>query len=107
MQLGRWGATAQTGQRVGDFVIYDADTYVIWLVIHDRPLWLYEISPTAFIRSHDPFVAEVVRQVHDNTAWIQQMMPLLLKVGAFGLSFSGSIVFVIAGIALDGCSPTR
>jgi hypothetical protein len=99
--LGRWGATAKPGQPVDRFVIHDTDGYTVWLYIKDRPLWIYSISGTAFIRSHDPFVGDVVRQVADNTAWIKHLMPFLLKVAAFGLGFSGSVAFIITGIVLD------
>lgn len=98
--LGRWNAEATPGQRYGIFVIHDIGNATIWFTLPDRPLWLYTISTFDFVR-HDPFVAEVTRQVYDNTRWIQHVMPLLLKVGAFGLSFSGNVAFVILGIALD------
>jgi hypothetical protein len=99
--LGRWDATARPGQQVDNFVIYDTDGYTIWLYRQGRPAWIYVISATAYIRSHDPFVGDVARQVADKTRWIQHLMPFLLKVGAFGLGFSGSIALIIAGIVLD------
>jgi hypothetical protein len=99
--LGRWDATAKPGQQVGRFVIHDTDGSVVWLYIKDRPMWIYSISGTSFIRSHDPFVADVTRQVADNTAWIKHLMPFLLKVAAFGLGFSGNVAIIITGIVID------
>jgi hypothetical protein len=101
VELGRWGATAKPGQQVDRFVIHDATTYTVWLYIKDRPLWIYEISSTSFIRDHDPFVGDVARQVADNTKWIRHLMPFLLKVAAFGLGFSGNVAFIITAIVLD------
>jgi hypothetical protein len=99
--LGRWGATAKAGDRLGGFIVFAANPYTVYLSLVDRPAWLYEIGATTFVRTHDPFVGEVVRQVYDNTKWIQHVMPFLLKVGAFGLGFSGSIALIITSIALD------
>ena len=101
VQLGRWGATAKPSQRVDRYVIHDTDGSTIWLCIHDRPMWIYSISGFDFIRSHDPFVGDVTRQVADNTQWIRHLMPFLLKVAAFGLGFSGSVALIITGIVLD------
>ena len=98
--LGRHGAVARPGQQYGLFVIDDINSYTVYFHLPDRPLWHYEISHTGFIK-HDPLVAEVARQVYDNTRWIRFVMPFLLKVGAFTLGFSGSIALVITGIVLD------
>ncbi|MEU8612177.1 hypothetical protein AB0C29_29730, partial [Actinoplanes sp. NPDC048791] len=99
--LGRWDAVAVPGQRIGVFQITDIGAGQIWFHLPDRPLWMYQISQGDFIRGHDPFVTAVVEQVQDKTKWILEATPLLLKVGAFALGFSGSIALVIAGIALD------
>jgi hypothetical protein len=98
--LGRLNAEAAPGERHGIFVIHDIDGSMIWFALPDRPLWLYGISQHEFIR-HDPFIAEMSRQVYDNTRWILQVMPFLLKVGAFGLGFSGSVALILLGIVLD------
>jgi hypothetical protein len=98
--LGRWGAEAAVGQTYGIFAIDDIGAGSVWFHRPGRPLWLYQISQTGFIK-HDPFVAAVAEQVYDRTRWVLQMTPLLLKAGAFALGFSGSIALVIAGIAID------
>lgn len=99
--LGRWNAIAVPGQRIGVFQITDIGPWQIWFHRPDRPLWMYEIGKGDFIRGHDPFVTAVAEKVYDDTKWILQVTPLLLKVGAFALGFSGSIALVIAGIALE------
>ena len=101
VELGRWNATAKAGDRLGNFMVFGADSTTVYLTLVDRPAWIYEIGAYTFVRTHDPFVGEVIRQVYDNTKWIQQVMPFLLKVGAFGLGFSGSIALIITSIALD------
>ncbi|MFI7495301.1 hypothetical protein ACH9D2_11370 [Kocuria sp. M4R2S49] len=101
VDLGRHGATAKPGQRVDNFVIVNGGTYNVWFTLIGRPAWIYTISPTEYIKRYDPFTGAVASQVYDNTKWIRHAMPLILKVGAFGLGFSGSIVLVLAGIALD------
>lgn len=101
VDLGRWGATAKSGDRVGNFIIHDADGSRIWFTLVDWPMWLYEIGAMSLVKSHDPFTAEVSRQVYENTKWILHLMPFLLKVAAFGLGFSGNVALIISGILLD------
>lgn len=98
--LGRWGAEAVPGQKYGVFEIDDIGLGQIWFHLPGRPLWRYQISRSDFIR-HDPFVAGVAEQVYDKTKWILQVMPLIMKVGAFAMGFSGNIAVIIAGIVLD------
>ena len=98
--LGRWGAEAAPGQKYGIFEIDDIGFGQIWFHLPRRPSWRYQISQTDFIR-HDPFVAAVAEQVYDKTNWILHVMPLLMKVGAFAMGFSGSIAVIIGGIVLD------
>lgn len=98
--LGRHGAVAIPGKQYDIFVIDDINDYTIYFHLPNRPVWRYEISHTAFI-NQDPFVGEYARQVHENTRWVQFVMPFLLKVGAFGLGFSGSVALIITGIVLD------
>lgn len=98
--MGRWDAVAVPGRRYGVFDIVDIGNGLIWFHLPDRPLWLYQISKFDFIR-HDPFLAAVAQQVHDQTKWILQVTPLLLKAGAFALGLSGSLALVIAAIAID------
>jgi hypothetical protein len=98
--MGRWGAEAVPGQKYGIFDIDDIGLGQIWFHQPGRPLWIYQISQGDFIK-HDPFVAAVAEQVYDQTKWILEITPLLLKVAAFGLGFSGSIALVITGIVLD------
>jgi hypothetical protein len=98
--LGRHQAVASAGQRYGLFVIDDITSDMIYFHLPDRPLWRYEISHAAF-RRHDPLLGEVVRQSFENTRWILFVTPFLLKLGAFGLGFSGRVAVVIAGIVLD------
>ena len=43
----------------------------------------------------------MVRQVYESTRWIKFVLPFLLKVGAFGLGFSGSVAVILAGILID------
>jgi hypothetical protein len=100
VSLGRWGATAKAGDKVGIFAIDDVGVGTVWFHLPDLPLWHYEISQTNFLK-HDPFVAEVVSQVYQNTQWILHVMPLILKVGAFALGFSGSFAFIVLSVALD------
>ncbi|WP_188742450.1 hypothetical protein [Agromyces bauzanensis] len=99
--LGRWNAVVLPGQRIGPFQITDIGAGQIWFHRPERPLWMYQIGQSDFIRGHDPFVASVTEQVYDKTRWIQHATPLLLKAGAFALGFSGSIALVIAAIAID------
>ena len=82
------------------FEIDDIGLGQIWFHLPKRPLWRYQISQGDFI-GHEPFVAAVYEQVYDNTKWILQMMPLIMKVGAFAMGFSGNIAVIIAGIVLD------
>ena len=98
--LGRHGAVAVPGQRIGVFEINDINDYTVYFHRPGRPVWLYEISQTDFIK-HDPFITKVAEQVAENTQWIRFIMPFLLKAGAFTLGFSGSVAFIIAGIVLD------
>jgi hypothetical protein len=98
--LGRWDAVAVPGRKYGIFEIHDIGNGQIWFHLPSRPLWLYQISSFDFVK-HDPFVAAVSEQVYDQTKWILELTPLLLKIGAFGLGFSGSIALVITGIVLD------
>jgi hypothetical protein len=98
--LGRWGAVAVPGGKYGIFEIDDIGDGQVWFHLPGRPVWLYQISFGDFVR-HDPFVAAVAEQVADRTKWILELTPLLVKVGAFGLGFSGSIALVIVGIVLD------
>jgi hypothetical protein len=98
--LGRWGAEAVPGQKYGIFEIDDIGLGMLWFHLSGRPHWLYVINTGDFI-SHDPLVAAVADQVFDKTKWILQVTPMLLKIGAFGLGFSGSIALVITGIVLD------
>ncbi len=100
VSLGRWNATAKPGDKVGIFAIDDVGAGSVWFHLPDYPLWHYEISQTNFLK-HDPFVAEVASQVYQNTEWILHVTPLILKVGAFALGFSGTFAFVLLGIALD------
>ena len=99
--LGRWGAEVRPGQTIDVFKITDIGHGLIWFHRPDRPLWMYVITEGDFIKFHDPFVASVTEKVYESTKWIRQITPLLLKIGAFALGFSGSIALVIAGIALD------
>ena len=101
VQLGRHGATAKPGQQVGPFVIVNGTSTDVFLTRVGKPLWIYQISAGDYIKKHDPFVAAVAGEVYDSTKWILQATPMILKAAAFGLGFSGSIVFVLAGIALD------
>jgi hypothetical protein len=98
--LGRLGGVAVAGQRYGVFVITDINDWTVYFHLPDRPLWLYEISLHAFIK-HDPLITETYRQAYENTRWILFVTPFLLKVGAFALGFSGSVLVIIAGIVLD------
>jgi len=101
VDLGRWGATAKPGQRVGGIVIVNADNSAVRFTLVDRPTWIYTIGADALIRDHDPFFTDVVRRVHDSTRWIQSIMPFLLKAAAFGIGMSGSVALVITGILLE------
>jgi len=98
--LGRLGAEAAPGQKYGVFEIDDIGLGQIWFHLPGRPLWRYQISRGDFIR-HDPLVAAVAEQVYDNTKWILQVTPLIMKMGAFAMGFSGNIAVIIAGIVLD------
>jgi hypothetical protein len=98
--LGRHDAEAAPGQKYGVFEIDDIGQGFIWFHLPGRPLWTYTISTGGFI-AHDPLIAAVAEQVFDQTKWILQVTPMLLKVGAFALGFSGSIALVITGIVLD------
>lgn len=98
--LGRWDAVAVPGQKYGVFEIDDIGLGQVWFHLPGRPLWRYQISQGDFIR-HDPFVAAVAEQVYDSTKWILQVMPFIMKVGAFALGFSGSVAVIIAAIVLD------
>jgi hypothetical protein len=98
--LGRLGAEAAPGQKYGVFEIDDIGRGQIWFHLPGRPLWRYQISQFDFVR-HDPLVAAVAEQVHDKTKWILQVMPLIMKVGAFAMGFSGNIAVIIGGIVLD------
>ncbi|PYG01815.1 hypothetical protein SAMN05216184_101279 [Georgenia satyanarayanai] len=101
VQLGRHGATAKPGQEVGPFVIVNGTSTDVYLTRVGKPLWIYQIGAGDYIKKHDPFLAAVAGEVYDSTKWILHATPLILKVAAFGLGFSGSIVLVLAGIALD------
>ncbi|MGH3696471.1 MAG: hypothetical protein ACRDRX_21180 [Pseudonocardiaceae bacterium] len=98
--LGRLGADAVPGQKYGIFEIDDIGLGLLWFHLPGRPQWTYVITTGDFI-SHDPLVTAVAEQVFDQTKWILQVTPMLLKIGAFGLGFSGSIALVITGIVLD------
>lgn len=98
--LGRLDAEAVPGQKYGVFEIDDIGLGMVWFHLPGRPQWTYVITTGDFI-AHDPLVAAVAEQVFDQTKWILQVTPMLLKIGAFGLGFSGSIALVITGIVLD------
>ena len=98
--LGRMNAYAQAGERYDAFVIDDINDYTVYFHLPNRPVWRYEIGHTAFVKQ-DPLVGEVSRQVYDSTRWIRFMMPYLLKIGAFGLGFSGGIALIVTGIVID------
>lgn len=98
--LGRVGAVAIPGQRYGVFDIDDIGAGQVWFHRPGRPLWYYRISQRDFVR-HDPLIAGVVEQVADQTRWILQALPMMMKFGAFAMGFSGSIAIVIAGIVMD------
>ena len=98
--MGRWGAEAVPGQKVGIFEIDDIGRGMIWFHLPGRPVWLYAISEGDFIR-HDPFIAAVSEQVYDKTRFIREVTPIIMKVGAFGMGFSGSVAVIIAGIVVD------
>jgi hypothetical protein len=98
--LGRHGATAHAGQRYGIFFVDDIESDTIWFHLEHRPAWMYGITKADFVK-HDPFVAEVARQVYDSTRWIQYVLPLVLKAGAFGVGFSGNVVAVLVSIAMS------
>lgn len=101
--LGRLGWQASVGERWNNMVIddiYSSGFSTIWFHLSDHPRWYYSMSGDAFIKT-DPVVGEVARQVYDKTKFAQYLLPMVLKVAAFGLGFSGSISLVIAGIVLD------
>jgi hypothetical protein len=98
--LGRWDDYAVPGQKYGVFEIDDIGRGEIWFHLPGRPLWRYRISEWDF-RRHDPFMSKVVEVVAERTQWILHLIPLILKVGAFAMGFSGSVAVIIAGIVLD------
>ena len=102
---GRWGQLAKVGERWGAMVIEDiaqpAQTEgTVWFHLADNRWWIYEISTYDF-RKWDPFVAEVARQVAENTRFAAELLPFLIKAFGFSLGLSARIGFVIAGIALE------
>jgi hypothetical protein len=105
-KTGRWGV-ARVGERYGTMNIADIfnprgeeGLGTVWFFLKGHPAWFYQVSTTTFV-AKDPEVAEVAAQVAEDTQFAAEILPLLIKVGAFGTGMSAKLAFTIASVALD------
>ncbi|MDB5791310.1 MAG: hypothetical protein JWQ80_1334, partial [Massilia sp.] len=98
----------RAGQRYGRLHI--ADLYktlgsrstgpgTVWAYLDGQPLWYY--SGSVEILDRNAVIGEVARGAAEAARFAAQLLPLLIKAGAFALSFSPAPLLVIASVVLD------
>ncbi len=98
---GRLGGKAMPGQRFGSIVMVETHPYYgVTFHLAGKPAWLYRMGSTDFVK-RDPTVDEFARQVAERTKFAALVLPILVKIGGFALGLGGSVIYVIAGIALE------
>lgn len=98
----------RVGQRYGRLHIVDiyktlgpqsSGPGTVWVYVDGYPLWFY--SGSIDVLDRNTVIGEVARATAEAARFAAQLLPLLIKAGAFALSFSPAPLLVIASVVLD------